>query len=233
VAVNPDDKNVSMLEEVAEALGPLTKQAVFLGGCAVGLLIVDKGRPPVRVTNDVDLAIEAKTRVEYYALADKLRERGFREDPESGVICRWRLGELVVDIMPTKEGLLGFPDGWYQDALLHASTYTLPSGAQVNLVTAPHFLATKLEAFRDRGNGDFLMSKDMEDIVAVVDGRPQLPDEVASADPLLRDYLRDEVESLLSDRSFLDALPGQLPGDEANQARLPLIIERLRKIAGF
>jgi predicted nucleotidyltransferase len=231
--VNPDDQNIPILEEVAKALGPLTKQAVFLGGCAVGLLIVDKGRPPVRVTEDVDLAIDTKTLAEYYALAAELRKRGFREDAESKVICRWRLGDLVVDIMPTKEGVLGFPNGWYQDALLHASTYTLPSGFQVNLVTAPHFLATKIEAFHGRGNGDFVMSKDIEDIVAVVDGRPQLPDEVANADPLLRDYLRDEVEALLSDRSFFDSLPGQLQGDEANQARVPLIIERLRKIAGL
>lgn len=231
--MNLDDKNIPMLEEVAKALGPLTEQAVLLGGCAVGLLIVDKGRSPVRVTNDVDLAINTKTRAEYYALVAQLRERGFQEDTESKVICRWRLGQLVVDIMPTEESVLGFSNSWYKDALRHASTCRLPSGLQVNLVTAPLFLATKLEAFHSRGKGDFLMSKDIEDIVAVVDGRPQLPDEVASADPLLRDYLRDEVEALLSDRSFLDTLPGQLQGDEANQARLPLIIERLRKIAGL
>ena len=56
--MNPNDPNVPMLEEVAKALGPLSTQAVFLGGCAVGLLIVDTGRPPVRVTEDVDLAID-------------------------------------------------------------------------------------------------------------------------------------------------------------------------------
>lgn len=231
--MNPNDPNVPMLEEVAKALGPLTNRTVFLGGCAVGLLIVDKGRPPVRVTEDVDLAIDAETRAEYYALVAQLRERGFQEDAQSKVMCRWRLGQLVVDIMPTDSSVLGFSNRWYKDALRCASAWRLPSGVQVNLVTAPLFLATKLEAFHGRGNGSFVIDKDIEDIVAVVDGRPQLPDEVAGADPLLRDYLRDEVEALLSDRSFLDALPGQLQGDEANQARLPLIIERLRKIAGL
>jgi hypothetical protein len=83
IAVNPDDKNVPMLEEVARALGPLSAQAVFLGGCAVGLLIVDEGRPPVRVTEDVDLAIDTKTLAEYHALGAQLREKGFREDTES------------------------------------------------------------------------------------------------------------------------------------------------------
>lgn len=224
-----------MLEEVAKALGPLTKQAVFLGGCAVGLLIVDTGRPPVRVTNDVDLAINTKSLAEYHALGAQLRARGFREDTESEVLltCRWRLGQLVVDIMPTDALVLGFSNRWYREALQYASTFRLPSGLQVNLATAPLFLATKLEAFHGRGNGDFVSNRDIEDIVAVVDGRPQLPDEVANADPLLREYLQDEVQALLSDHSFLDTLPGQLQGDEANQARLPLIIERLRKIAGL
>jgi len=230
--VNPNDPNVPMLEEVARALGPLTAQAVFLGGCAVGLLIVDMGRPPVRVTKDVDLVVDTKTVAEYHSLGAQLRERGFREDAGSAVLCRWRLGQLVVDIMPTDARALGFSNSWYRDAVRYASTCRLPSGLEVNLVTAPLFLATKLEAFHGRGNGDFV-SPDIEDIVAVVDGRPQLSDEVASADPFLRDYLQDEFQALLSNRSFLDTLPGQLQGDEANQARLPLIIERLRKIAGL
>jgi hypothetical protein len=68
-------------------------------------------------------------------------------------------------------------------------------------VTAPLFLATKLEAFHDRGDGSFVMDKDIEDIVAVVDGRPQLPHEVANADPLLREYLQDEVQALLEHRT--------------------------------
>jgi hypothetical protein len=42
------------------------------------------------------------------------------------------------------------------------------------MITAPYFLACKLAAFRSRGEGDYLMSHDMEDIVAVLDGRPEV-----------------------------------------------------------
>jgi hypothetical protein len=48
----------------------------------------------------------------------------------------------------------------------------LPSGAGVRSVSAPYFLATKLEAFDGRGSGDYLTSHDIEDLVAVIDGRP-------------------------------------------------------------
>ncbi len=42
---------------------------------------------------------------------------------------------------------------------------------EIRIVTAPYFLATKLDAFRGRGKGDYFGSNDLEDIVAVVDGR--------------------------------------------------------------
>ena len=41
----------------------------------------------------------------------------------------------------------------------------------------------------------------------------------------------DEIRALLGNSSFLEALPGHLPGDDASQARLPLIRERLRQLA--
>jgi hypothetical protein len=50
---------------------------------------------------------------------------------------------------------------------------------QIRLIAALVFIATKLEAFNDRGRDadgqpDFLDSHDMEDIVAVTDRRPEL-----------------------------------------------------------
>lgn len=49
------DPNIDKVELVASALGPLRERVVFVGGCAVGLLITDAAASPVRVTFDVDL----------------------------------------------------------------------------------------------------------------------------------------------------------------------------------
>jgi hypothetical protein len=84
------DPNLSKIELIAGALGPLRDQLVFVGGCAVGLLITDTAAAPVRVT----------------------------------------------------------------------------------LITAPAFLATKFEAYSDRGGDDMLASHDLEDIINILDGRP-------------------------------------------------------------
>ena len=44
-------------------------------------------------------------------------------------------------------------------------------GLRIRVVTAPYFVATKLEAFRGRGRGDYISSHDLEDLLAVIDGR--------------------------------------------------------------
>jgi hypothetical protein len=83
----------------------------------------------------------------------------------------------------------------------------------------------------DRGQGDFLVSHDLEDIVTVVDGRPSLVDEVRAAPSDLSTYLRQQFQDLTNSSDFLDALAGHLPGDAASQARLPEPIRRLRALA--
>ena len=92
-------------------------------------------------------------------------------------------------------------------------------------------MATKLEAFADRGHGDFLASHDLEDITTIVDGRPELGDETAAASPDIRKHLSTQVKGLLESHAFHNALPGHLPGDSASQARVPLTLERLQRLS--
>ncbi len=72
----------------------------------------------------------------------------------------------------------------------------------------------------------------MEDILAVLDGRPEIADEVTnSKDERLRKYLKKRFAALLTEQRFLEAMPGHLPGDAASQERVPLIIARIETIA--
>jgi predicted nucleotidyltransferase len=230
--MNPNDPNIQAVQVVAKALGELLDEFVFLGGCAAGLLITDMARPPVRATQDVDLITEVASRAEYYRLSEKLRQLGFREARDE-VICRWHYGNLKVDIMPTDEEILTFSNRWYSDAVNKAAQIQLPNGVNIRVVSAPHFLATKLEAFHGRGKGDYGASHDIEDIVSVVDGRPEITQEVASSDEPLRLFLQEEFDALLGDKQFTETLSWHLPGDAANQGRVPLVLERLLKIAGL
>ena len=227
-----NDPNLAMLELAAGALGPLVNDVVFLGGCAAGLLITDAAAPPVRATRDVDVIVEMASLQEYHALSMKLRRLGFRDDAREGApVCRWRYQPLALDIMPTSP-ILGFGNRWFPDAMRAAAPVRLPNGARIRMVTAPFFLATKLEAFHGRGHGDFVASHDLEDLIAVIDGRPSIVEETTACIEV-RDYLAREFSRLLENAAFLDALPGHLPGDDASQARIPLILERMKKIGGL
>ena len=225
--------NLQILEKAVEQLGVLSDDMVFLGGCATGLLLTDVAAPPIRVTRDVDVITEVASLGDYHRLSDRLRERGFKEDQSPDApICRWVASGVVLDIMPTSPEILGFGNEWYGPALNAATSIELPSGRLIRMVTAPFFLATKLVAFDSRGNGDYMMSHDVEDLVAVIDGRPEIAQEVKEAGETLRRYLEERFKLLVQDARFIDALAGHLPGDAASQARVPLVLERLTAIAG-
>jgi len=228
--MNPNDQNVALMDSAAAALGGLLDRVVFLGGCAVGLMITDVARPVVRATQDVDLIVQIGSKAEYYILAEQLRKEGLREDEE--VVCRWRLGALMIDVMPTEEEILGFSNRWYPDAFVDAQTVTLPSGREIRLISPPLLLATKIEAFYGRGNGDFGASHDIEDIVNLVDGRAEIVDEVALARIEVRTYLKEEFDDLLAS-TFVDVIGWHLGPDPVEQTRIEIVIQRMRNIAGI
>lgn len=227
------DANLAMLVHVAKRLGPLLDKVVFAGGCAAGLLVTDEAVPDVRATVDVDMIVEAMSRADYYKIEKKLRELGFLQPIEDNapIIYRWEIDGIKVDIMPTDESILGFSNRWYSDAIKTAQEVQLKHDLRIKLVAAPYFLATKLEAFRGRGKGDYLASHDMEDIIAVVDGRPELIDEIQSSSPDLRKYLATEFAIELESDDFRDSIPGHLLPDESSQARLQIVLSRLEQIA--
>ena len=233
--MNANDPNVALLEVVAERLGEdLREEMVFVGGAVAGLLITDPAMPAIRPTDDVDLVCRAVVLGDYHRVETALRARGFVQDmrPEAP-ICRWQVGPVVVDVMPPLEEILGFANRWYPLALETAVGVELPSGRAIRLIAAPVFLATKLEAFAGRGQGDFLFSHDLGDLIAVVDGREVLLEECRASPHALRAYLAERMQALLAQPAFRDAMPGHLPGDAASQERLPELLEKLRQLAGL
>ncbi len=105
--------------------------------------------------------------------------------------------------------------------------------ARLGALRAPVFAATKLDAFRDRGGGDFLMSHDLGDALAVVDGREELIGEFAGMDAALARFVGKTFARLLARPRFTGYLGGHLPGDEASQARLPLLEAKLARLAAL
>jgi hypothetical protein len=76
---------------------------------------------------------------------------------------------------------------------------------------------------------DFQASHDLEDFVAIIEGRDTLLQEIAASPEDLRNYLAEAAKILLAESRFLDVLPGFVLDVE----RVPLIQERIKRMAAL
>lgn len=223
--------HIEMIKQVAIGLGPLRYKVVFLGGSATGFHITDKAESDVRATKDVDIIVEVASRLEYHQLEKTLRELGFTQKMEiDDPICRWYINEVIVDVMPTDENILGFSNRWYLQAIKNSVKIELEQELEIQIVTGPYFLGTKLDAFYGRGKEDYLASHDMEDIIYLINGRAEIIEDIKHTDPDLKDFIIKSFKGFLENEYFLEALPGHLLPDPASQERRSIILERIRKI---
>ena len=223
-----------MIKQVAERLGPLRAKVVFLGGSATGFHITDRGEAEIRATKDVDIIVDIASIVEYHRLEKSLVELGFfqqiqKDDP----ICRWYIDDLIVDVMPTDETILGFSNRWYIPAIKNSISIELEPNLEIKTVTAPYFLGTKLDAFFGRGRGDYLTSHDMEDIINLINGRAEILEDIKNSESDLKAFIIHSLHGFLKDELFLEALPGHLLPDKASQGRRSIILERMKKIVAL
>jgi len=224
------DPNRLLFESVVHLLAPVLDELVFVGGCTTGLFLTDPAAGGIRPTKDVDAIVDVTSYAKYAALSERLRALGLAEDSMPGApLCRWRWDEFIVDVMPVDEHVLGFSNRWYPAAIETAQTLQI-AGHEVRVVTPALFIATKLEAFHGRGDGDIVASHDLEDIIAVVDGRPEIESDVAAARADVRDYIGAEIRALFDDPNFIEALGGFLLPDAASQGRRSLLEARLRAL---
>jgi hypothetical protein len=96
------------------------------------------------------------------------------------------------------------------------------------------FAAPKLEVFRSPTRqyaGDYPVSQDMEDLVTMLDGRPEIDEEISRARADVRTYLTAAFADFLSAPAFLEALEGHLEPGPTRVVRARMLIERLRRLA--
>jgi hypothetical protein len=226
---------IEMLERAAEALGPFLGDVAFVGGATIALWATDRAAAEFRPTEDVDVIVGVTSRVGYYRFEADLKEVGFVNDLESGITCRFihSASKLILDAMPTDAAVLGFKNRWQKEAFPRAEVVELPSGREIKAVPPAFLVATKLEAFRSRGEGDLFASHDFEDVITLVDRRAEIVGEIHGAPLDLREFVAAELGELLDEGDFDPAGEGALSGGPETQARFEQIVRpRIEKIAG-
>lgn len=193
--------NITRIRVVSDVLGPLKDQVVFVGGATVSLY-VDRAAEEARPTEDIDILVEIATYKELADFEDEIRKRGFINDTSGDFICRYLLPEakIIVDVMPTVDNILGFTNAWYEKGFKSAIDYRIDDSDTVKIFSPPYFIASKLEAFNNRGQMDGRTSTDFEDIVYVLENRRSIWKEMKEANEELESYLRKQFTQLYSNK---------------------------------
>lgn len=181
-------QNLTRIKAVYNALGELAPKTIFAGGAVVSLY-ADRPYDDTRPTDDIDIVVELIDYNGYATMEDKLRKKGFVNDIQSKVICRYKINGIVVDVMPVSEKVLGFSNKWYAPGFKQAIDFEIDKQHTVKIFPVTYFIASKLEAFKSRGKNDGRTSSDFEDIVFVLNNRNTIWTELQKADKAVKQYL--------------------------------------------
>ena len=193
--------NLLRIKAVHNALGALQNEVVFVGG-ATASLYVDRMTEEARPTNDVDIVVELWAYKDYAAIESKLRLMGFENDTESNILCRFKVQGIIVDIIPTGENVLGFSNKWYPEGFKNAIKYDVDKDTFVKIFGVNYFIASKLEAFNNRGNNDGRTSADFEDIIYVLENRKSIWDDLENVEMHVKKYLKSEFKKHMQSPFF-------------------------------
>lgn len=225
--------NRDRLLRTARLLRPLLGELVFVGGQVAELLVTDPAAVRVRPTDDVDVVVPVTTRTAYHTLQLRLMALGFTPDHRAGApVCRMRTADdLILDVMPLDEAILGFSNRWYPYALASATTVTLEPGLDACIASAAAFLAMKWEAFASRGAADPMSSHDLEDLVTVVAGRAGIVEDVHAAPDEIRRFVREQTAAFLAAAWAPGILEGNLPDARRVPGLVDAVFRRFQQLA--
>lgn len=216
---------LEQVELVVIGLGEISDRVVFVGGCIPAFYVNQEKFEEPRPTEDIDCIIELVSLSHHQELEVALRAKGFRNVPS--MIARWEYQGIVVDIMPTDKAILGFSNRWYDSAIESAKEVSLPGGTECKILDIPHFFATKFEAMGGRGE-DLRLSKDLEDIVYVLNGCETVVPELLAATKAVQAFLSEQFSKLKSLKNFDEILAAHLSRE--NQRRRGIILNRIEKV---
>jgi len=101
-------------------------------------------------------------------------------------------------------------------------------GQKVRVLSVPFYLATKFEAFNDRGV-DYRTSHDFEDIIYVIDNCTTVVKEISEAEEKVKSFIKDELRKVLGNSNVVEIIQSQVHPNMA-AGRYPLILTKIKEI---
>jgi hypothetical protein len=99
---------------------------------------------------------------------------------------------------------------------------------EIKILSAPCYLATKLEAFNNRGK-DYRTSHDIEDIVYVIDNRLKIIEDIARDDIRISKFIKEQLQTLIQKGLLQEVLTAHIH-PLIQEERMPIVEEKINQI---
>jgi hypothetical protein len=222
--------NIAVVAEVAKALKQYKQKMVFVGGAVISLYTDDPAADEIRPTADIDMTLRLMSFNKWAKTQEELASLGFHPNPFGHAICSYTYKDILIDIMPSEDGPLGPANRWYKygfDNLMKVKALN----EEIYILPAPCYLATKFEAFNNRGK-DYRTSHDFEDIIYVIDNRTTIVQEIENTKPEIREFLQNQFVKLKANMNFEEILSAQIHPLVFDE-RIAIIESKISEIIGL
>ena len=211
--------NIAVVAEIAEALKELKDQVIFVGGSVVSLYADDPAADDIRPTADIDITIKLMNQSNYLQMQKHLSDLGFKLDVTGHSVCSYKYKDIPVDIMSTEDMPLMPSTKWFKLGLATLQTVKA-NNIDIQILSAPYFLATKFKAFNDRGI-DYRTSHDIEDVIYVLDNNIDIVNQINQADTKVREFIKSEFQKIIDNDALEEIIAAHVH---------PLVIEQRQAI---
>ena len=219
--------NLKVVEKVALALEEINDDVIYVGGAVVSLYITDEGAEQPRPTKDIDISVQISSYAQMDQLRERLASKKIYPAATETVMYRYTYENVLIDFIPFEETPLGPTNKWLKPGFGRAYPVTIEK-AEIKILPVSMFLATKWEAYKNRG-GDPRMSHDFEDIIYVIDNNLNLIDDVVKSDKDVQVFLKEMSNEILSHPSLNEIIECHINPFTANERR-ELVVGKLKQI---
>lgn len=217
--------NKEIIKRVALALGDLNDVVIYVGGATVSLYINDPAADDVRPTKDIDIGLKILSIPQLEEIREQLNEKGFSQSADLDVICRFKLDDILVDVMSTKAVGWAPANPWFAKGFDKREKVNIDD-ISIQIMPLPYFLASKFSAFKDRGGNDPRQSKDLEDITYILNNRTDWHEVIEDSGKEVKDFLKMQFQEISKSAGIQEAMRGFLFYEEQSE-RFKMITKKI------
>ena len=207
------------------AIEPILNRVVLVGPPVVDLLMSDQAVRVPELTFAEDCILQLLSTSMIDRLGADLQKRGLSRIGRAANADRWRVSDdVTLDLIQVRADDGDPEQTWLEYATLLTLPFITKEQLVVRIAGAPAMLALECASFV-KGGARALDSEELERVVVLIAGRPEVERECAAAPPEPRAIITSSLARLARDDTLEIMIQRALP----DAAMLPALVRRVRE----